>query len=49
MKRFGLLAVNGVATFPDLRIDQLGNGYTLTVTSSGIARAESRTLNIGVF
>ncbi|HEV2669816.1 MAG TPA: hypothetical protein VGU74_01890 [Gemmatimonadales bacterium] len=42
-------AVNGVATFPDLSIDQLGNGYTLTVTSSGLTGAESRPFNIGAF
>jgi len=42
-------AVNGVATFPDLTIDQLGNGYTLTVTSSGLTGAESRPFNIGAF
>ncbi len=39
--------VNGVATFSDLSIDQLGNGYTLTVTTSGLRGAESNPFNIG--
>ncbi|PYO40908.1 MAG: hypothetical protein DMD33_16090 [Gemmatimonadetes bacterium] len=29
-------ATNGVATFPDLTIDQLGVGYTLTANSTGL-------------
>jgi len=41
-------AVNGVATFSDLSIDQLGNGYTLLVTASGLAGSESASFNIGV-
>ena len=41
-------AVNGVATFSDLRIDQLGNGYTLTVSATGVTGAESAPFNIGV-
>ena len=41
-------AVNGVATFSDLSIDQVGNGYTLTVTSAGIIGAESAPFNISV-
>ena len=40
-------AVNGVATFNDLSIDQLGNGYTLKVAASGLKGAESRSFNIG--
>ncbi|HXI33124.1 MAG TPA: hypothetical protein VNH63_03510 [Gemmatimonadales bacterium] len=40
--------VNGVATFADLSIDQLGNGYTLTVTAGGVVGAESAAFNIGV-
>jgi len=40
--------VNGVATFSDLSIDQLGNGYTLTVTAGGVVGAESAAFNIGV-
>jgi len=42
-------AVNGVATFSDLSIDQPGNGYTLQVTASGVTGAESRPFNIGAF
>ena len=42
-------AVNGVATFADLSIDQLGNGYTLQVTTSGVTGAESQPFNIGPF
>jgi hypothetical protein len=41
--------VNGVATFADLSIDQLGNGYTLTVTAGGVVGAESAAFNIGAF
>lgn len=42
-------AVNGVATFGDLSIDQLGNGYTLVVTAGGVTGAESAPFNIGAF
>ena len=42
-------AVNGVATFADLSIDQLGNGYTLVVTAGGVTGAESAPFNIGAF
>jgi hypothetical protein len=42
-------AVNGVATFNDLSIDQLGNGYTLVVSSAGVAGAESTPFNVGAF
>ena len=42
-------AVDGVAVFPDLSIDQLGNDYTLVVSAAGVTGAESRTFNIGVF
>ena len=38
-------AVNGVATFSDLRIDRAGD-YTLRVTSSGLAGAESQLFRI---
>lgn len=41
--------VNGVATFADLSIDQLGNGYTLTVSANGVVVAESAPFNIGAF
>ena len=40
-------AVNGVATFSDLSIDQPGNGYTLIVTAGGLVTAESSPFNIG--
>jgi len=42
-------AVNGVATFADLSIDQPGNAYTLTVTASNMTGAESAAFNIGAF
>jgi len=42
-------AVNGVATFSDLSIDQLGHGYTLTVAAPGVTGAESAPFNIGAF
>jgi hypothetical protein len=41
--------VNGVATFGNLSIDELGNGYTLVVTAGGITGAESAPFNIGAF
>jgi len=41
-------AVNGVARFSDLSIDQLGNGYTLQATASGLKSAESSAFNIAV-
>jgi len=42
-------AVNGVATFSDLSIDHLGNGYTLVVSGGGLTGAESAPFNIGLF
>jgi len=42
-------AVNGIATFADLSIDQPGNGYTLVVTAAGATSAESAPFNIGAF
>jgi hypothetical protein len=39
-------AVNGVATFSDLSIDQPGNGYTLVVSAAGATGAESTRFNI---
>jgi len=42
-------AVNGVATFADLSIDQPGNGYTLTVSGTGLIGAASAPFNIGAF
>jgi len=41
--------VNGVATFSDLSIDQIGNGYTLVVSAAGVTSAESAPFNIGLF
>lgn len=41
--------VNGIATFSDLSIDQLGNGYTLVVAAAGVKGAESAAFNIGAF
>lgn len=41
---FGTLtvaAVDGVATFADLRVDKSGVGYTLTATASGLSSASS--------
>ncbi len=40
--------INGVATFSDVSIDQLGNGYTLTVAGTRLIGAESAPFNIGV-
>jgi hypothetical protein len=40
--------VNGVATFADLSIDQLGNGYTLRATTGGLTAAVSAAFNIGL-
>ncbi len=42
-------AVNGVATFSNLSIDQLGNGYTLVVRGANVFGAESAPFNIGAF
>ena len=39
-------AVNGLATFSGLSIDQVGSGYTLTAASSGLAGATSAAFNI---
>jgi hypothetical protein len=41
-----LFAVNGVATFADLRIDKAGTGYTLTVSRFGSTGATSAPFNI---
>ena len=41
-------AVNGVATFSDLSIDRLGDGYTLVASSAGLTGAESTPFNIGL-
>lgn len=39
-------AVNGVAAFPGLSIDNFGNGYTLTATAAGLSAATSDGFNI---
>src|SRR5439155_1311237 len=39
-------AVNGVATFPNLKIDKVGTGYTLTATSGTLTPATSNAFNI---
>ncbi|MDF5690152.1 invasin domain 3-containing protein [Aquirufa aurantiipilula] len=39
-------AINGVATFSDLSIDNAANGYTLSATSSGLTGATSNTFNV---
>jgi len=41
-------AVNGVATFADLSIDQPGREYTLVVTGSDITGTESTPFNVGM-
>jgi hypothetical protein len=40
-------AVNGVATFSNLSINQPGNGYTLVVDAANVFGAESAPFNIG--
>lgn len=39
-------AVNGVATFSDLRVAHQGNGYTLSAASSGLTGATSNAFNV---
>lgn len=39
-------AVAGVATFPNLSIDQAGNGYTLTARSTSFASATSERFDV---
>ncbi len=39
-------AVNGVATFSNLSINQAGNGYTLVASGTGLVSATSNTFNI---
>jgi len=41
-------AVNGVARFGDLSIDQAGNGYTLQAAAASLRSAESSAFNISV-
>jgi hypothetical protein len=39
-------AASGVASFSDLSLDKVGNGYTLTVSSTGLTGATSAAFNI---
>ncbi|HEX3134167.1 MAG TPA: PQQ-dependent sugar dehydrogenase [Planctomycetota bacterium] len=39
-------AINGVATFSNLSLNNAGNGYTLTASSSGLTGATSSTFNV---
>lgn len=39
-------AVNGVATFDDLKLDRVGNGYTLVATTGGLTSATSTAFNV---
>jgi uncharacterized repeat protein (TIGR01451 family) len=39
-------AVNGVATFSDLSINNVGGGYTLTANSTGLVGATSNSFNV---
>ena len=39
-------AVNGVATFSDLAINNVANGYTLTASSTGLTSATSSAFNV---
>jgi uncharacterized repeat protein (TIGR02543 family) len=39
-------AVGGVATFPDLTLDQAGDGYTLIATAGGLTNATSTAFNV---
>ena len=39
-------AVNGTATFPDLKIDRPGAGYTVVATAAGLPGATSRAFSI---
>jgi hypothetical protein len=39
-------AIDGVAVFPSISIDQIGNGYTLVAAASGLAGSESQSFNI---
>ena len=39
-------AVNGIATFTDLRVDKMGSGYALAASSSGLPGVTSSAFNI---
>jgi len=40
--------VDGVATFPNLSIDQIGMGYTLRATAGGLTAATSSSFNVTI-
>ena len=40
-------AVNGVATFSDLTIDEASTGYTLTASSDGLTLATTAAITVG--
>jgi hypothetical protein len=42
------IPANGVATFADLSIDQVGMGYTLQVTANGLTGVTSNSFNVTV-
>src|SRR5262249_47391249 len=39
-------AVNGVATFPGLSVNNAGNGYTVQATANGLTAATTTALNV---
>lgn len=41
-------AVDGIAIFSSVSIDQIGNGYTLVATAPGLSSAESQAFNVGL-
>src|SRR6185503_5431657 len=41
-------AAGGVATFPDLSIDQVGSGFTLRASASGLPAVVSAPFNVGL-
>lgn len=41
-------AINGVATFADLRLDRLGDGYTLTASATSLGVATSSPFSVAV-
>ncbi len=41
-------AVDGIAIFSSVSIDQIGNGYTLVATAPGLSSAESQSFNVGL-
>ena len=43
-----VIAINGVATFDDLSVDQVGTGYTLRATATGLTSTSSDAFDITV-